>query len=74
LVAAGAVRVGDGQARAHEGLGHAHRALGDRAQARRHFERALAIYTDLGMPQADTVRAQLAGLSQPQPVSVVARA
>ena len=47
------------QARAHTGLGHAHRALGNPALAREHYQHALALYIDLGMPEADEIRAHL---------------
>jgi tetratricopeptide (TPR) repeat protein len=50
----------DEQARAHTGLGNAQRALGRPARARRHYRRALTRYIDLGMPEADEVRAHLA--------------
>ncbi|MEV0388945.1 tetratricopeptide repeat protein [Nonomuraea sp. NPDC050643] len=49
----------DEQARAQRGLGHARHAAGDPAGARRHWERALAIYTELGTPDADEMRARL---------------
>jgi tetratricopeptide (TPR) repeat protein len=51
--------VRDAEARAHGGLGRAHRALGDLARARRHYRNAVAIYTDLGAPEADQIRAEL---------------
>jgi len=56
-----AVEIGDRerQARAHAGLGHAHRTLGDPARAREHFQQAVTLYAELGMPEADEVRAQL---------------
>ncbi|WP_129788022.1 AfsR/SARP family transcriptional regulator [Promicromonospora panici] len=56
-----AVQVGsrDQQARAHAGVGHAHRALGDPDLARTHYEQACTIYTELGMPEAEEVRARL---------------
>jgi DNA-binding SARP family transcriptional activator/Tfp pilus assembly protein PilF len=47
------------QARAHDGLGHAYHVLGDPGQGRRHWEQALALYTRLGAPEADRLRAQL---------------
>jgi tetratricopeptide (TPR) repeat protein len=50
------------QARAHAGLGHAHQALGELTRARRHYEHALALYTRLGLPEADEVRAHLTTL------------
>ncbi|AVT33737.1 hypothetical protein C6361_34715 [Plantactinospora sp. BC1] len=48
------------QARAHAGLGHAHRSLDRPALARRHYEQAVSLYTELGMPDADQLRAHLA--------------
>jgi hypothetical protein len=53
------IGVGDEQARANAGLGHAHRELGEPDVARRRFERALDLFTELGMPDADGVRAAL---------------
>ncbi|WP_307873008.1 tetratricopeptide repeat protein [Paractinoplanes ovalisporus] len=47
------------QARAHAGLGLAYRVLDDQSRAREHYEQALAVYTDLGMPEADQIRAAL---------------
>jgi hypothetical protein len=57
-----AVEIGviDEQARAQAGLGHAHHALGAGSRARGHFERAVLLYTDLGMPEADELRGELA--------------
>ena len=48
------------QARALYGMADAHRDLGDPERARRHWQRALEIFTELGTPEADEVRAQLA--------------
>jgi DNA-binding SARP family transcriptional activator/Tfp pilus assembly protein PilF len=48
------------QARAHDGLARAHHALARPDQARDHWAEALALYTHLGTPEADQVRAQLA--------------
>jgi DNA-binding SARP family transcriptional activator/tetratricopeptide (TPR) repeat protein len=48
------------QARAHHGLACAYHADGEPDQARRHWQEALALYTALGAPEADQVRAQLA--------------
>ena len=48
------------QARAHDGLARAHHALASTGQARDHWERALALYTHLGTPEADQARAELA--------------
>ncbi|GAB2602639.1 hypothetical protein Aab01nite_62240 [Paractinoplanes abujensis] len=50
----------DEQAFAHAGLGHAHRARGDEEQAREHYQEALSLYTALGIPEADEIRALLA--------------
>jgi hypothetical protein len=36
------------------------RAFGDEDQARRHRREALTIFTELGVPEADQVRARLA--------------
>jgi len=52
----------DQQARARAGLGHAHRALGEPALAREHYQHALILYTELGVPEADQIRARLAEL------------
>ncbi|HEX6522047.1 MAG TPA: BTAD domain-containing putative transcriptional regulator [Streptosporangiaceae bacterium] len=48
------------EARAHDGLGHAYRAAGDNEQAREHWQQALAIYTELSLPEAEQVHTQLA--------------
>jgi len=48
------------RARAYDGLGRACDALGDADQARQHWQQALAIFTRLGVPEADQVRARLA--------------
>jgi hypothetical protein len=48
------------QARAHHGLGQVSHADGDPSQARRHWQEALALFTELGTPEARQVRAQLA--------------
>jgi len=47
------------QARAHYGLGEACHADGDVGKARRHWQEALALYTDLRAPEAEQVRARL---------------
>jgi hypothetical protein len=47
------------QACAHAGLGHAHNTLGNPALAQEHYQHALAIYTDLGLSEADKVGADL---------------
>ncbi|WP_027343095.1 tetratricopeptide repeat protein [Hamadaea tsunoensis] len=57
----------DQQARAHAGLGHAHRDLGDPALARHHYRLALALYTDLGTPEAEQIRPHLDALDRESP-------
>jgi len=52
------------QARAHNGLAHTHHASGDPDPARHHWRQALALYTDLGVPEADDIHAHLTALDQ----------
>jgi len=47
------------QARALNGLAHARQADGDHDTARRFWQDALAIYTEIGVPEADIVRSRL---------------
>jgi tetratricopeptide (TPR) repeat protein len=47
------------QARAHDGLGHAHHAADDLGKAREHWQEAMTLYGELGVPEADLVRTQL---------------
>jgi DNA-binding SARP family transcriptional activator/Tfp pilus assembly protein PilF len=47
------------QARAHDGLAHSYCVAGDHAQARLHGQQALTLYSELGAPEADQVRARL---------------
>ncbi|MEV0581476.1 BTAD domain-containing putative transcriptional regulator [Nonomuraea sp. NPDC050310] len=56
-----AVRNRPEQARAHDGLARAHRRLGQDELAREHGAQALRLYEELGVPEADEVRAFLAG-------------
>jgi DNA-binding SARP family transcriptional activator/tetratricopeptide (TPR) repeat protein len=49
------------QARAHYGLARGYQATGEPARAHRHWRPALMLFTELGAPEADQVRAQLAG-------------
>jgi tetratricopeptide (TPR) repeat protein/transcriptional regulator with XRE-family HTH domain len=58
-----ATRIGDTYqlARVLAGLGHVCQADGDPGQARRCWQQAATLYTDLGAPEADEVRAALAG-------------
>jgi DNA-binding SARP family transcriptional activator/tetratricopeptide (TPR) repeat protein len=51
------------QARALDGLARGYQSAGDLDQACGHWRRALAHYTDLGVPEADDVRTELAALS-----------
>jgi tetratricopeptide (TPR) repeat protein len=48
----------DEQARAHDGLARTY-LTADPGLARRHWQEALTIYTSLGAPEADQVRARL---------------
>lgn len=48
------------QARADRGLGHAHHDLGDAERARVQWRQALALYEELGVPEANEVRTHLA--------------
>ncbi|MDI6105978.1 tetratricopeptide repeat protein [Actinoplanes sp. NEAU-A12] len=50
------------QARALTGIGDAHHALGNPALARERYQQAFALYTDLGLPEADRIRAHLTAL------------
>lgn len=50
------------QARACAGLARAHHDLGDPDQAREQWRQALALYEELGVPEADDVRARLSAL------------
>jgi tetratricopeptide (TPR) repeat protein len=50
------------QARALGGLARSYQAAGDLDQARDHWRRALARYTDLGLPEADDSRTELTAL------------
>jgi len=60
LALASRLREEHAQARAHEGLGNGYQASGDSSRARSHWQRALTLYSNLGVPEADQVRAQLA--------------
>jgi tetratricopeptide (TPR) repeat protein/transcriptional regulator with XRE-family HTH domain len=57
----------DQQARAHHGRARAHLARGDPDRARDHYLDALTIYSELGSPAADEVRADLAALGRAAP-------
>jgi DNA-binding SARP family transcriptional activator/tetratricopeptide (TPR) repeat protein len=64
-----ATQIGDTyeQARAHNGLGAALHAAGDADLARHHRRRALDLYSELGAPEADDVRARMAALDHGDP-------
>jgi tetratricopeptide (TPR) repeat protein/transcriptional regulator with XRE-family HTH domain len=57
-------RAHDGLARAHDCLTQAGDATGDPGQARYHRLQALTVYAELGVPEADQIRAQLATAAQ----------
>ncbi len=59
-----ASRIGDKyeQARAHDGLARTYRAVGGHLRAQRHWELALVLFTVLGAPETDDVRAELTAL------------
>jgi hypothetical protein len=52
-----ATRIGDKyqQGAAHDGLAHAHKAGRDLSRAYHHWQQALALYTDLDVPEASEV-------------------
>jgi tetratricopeptide (TPR) repeat protein len=52
------------QARAHDGLASAYHATGGHGQARRHWQQALTLYTDLGVPAAGRVSGKLSALAR----------
>jgi DNA-binding SARP family transcriptional activator/Tfp pilus assembly protein PilF len=54
-------------ARASDGLARACQAVGDSAQASCRWQQALALYTGLGAPEADQVRAQLSMVGETNP-------
>jgi hypothetical protein len=59
-----ASQIGDAyeQARAHNGLGAALHAAGNVTLARHHWLRALDLYSELGAPEPDGIRVQVAAL------------
>jgi DNA-binding SARP family transcriptional activator/Tfp pilus assembly protein PilF len=63
LALAGTARNRPEQARAHDGLARAHLSLGADDRAREHAGSALRLYAELGVPEADEVRALLARVS-----------
>jgi tetratricopeptide (TPR) repeat protein len=52
----------DEQARAHDGIARTLQATGRPHRARQHWRDALTLYSDLGVPEADEIRAHLAVL------------
>jgi DNA-binding SARP family transcriptional activator/tetratricopeptide (TPR) repeat protein len=58
------------QARAHRGLAGACHAIGQQSQAQQHWQHALDIYDELGLPEADRMRTTPVPLDQaPSPVT-----
>jgi tetratricopeptide (TPR) repeat protein len=55
------------EARAHRGLGAAYHYAGNSGHARYHWERAFARYSDIGVPEAEQVRATLDSLASAAP-------
>ena len=55
------------RARAHNGLAHTFHATGDPGQARHHWQQALTVYTELGAPEVDDVRARLTAAQGAEP-------
>ena len=62
-----AERTGDvnEQARSHHGLARAQAALGRTGTAERHAKTAYALYAELGVPEAEQVRAQFTNVAAP---------
>ena len=62
-----AERMGDVNelARAHHGLARTHAALGHAGTAQRHAKSAYALYAELGVPEAEQVRAQFPTVAAP---------
>jgi tetratricopeptide (TPR) repeat protein len=57
------------QARARHGLGDACHAMGDPSHGGDHWRAALMLYTELGAPEAEELREQVAARALPQPPS-----
>ena len=55
------------EGRSYDGLAHTYRADGDLDGAARYWERALALYADLGVPEKTQVRAELDKLAAHAP-------
>jgi len=56
------------QASAHRDLAESHHSAGEDAQARHHWQEALTLYTQLGAPESEQVRARLAPPDKDQAV------
>lgn len=52
------------QARAHDGLAHSYRAAGDTELVVHHWKHALRLFNNLGVPDAEEVRARLSAGGQ----------
>ncbi|WP_020667760.1 AfsR/SARP family transcriptional regulator [Amycolatopsis nigrescens] len=57
------------EARAHRGIADAHRKFGRLPAARRHWQHALGLYTDLGVPETEDVRRQLEDCNSQNPIT-----
>ena len=55
------------EARAHDGLGDCQHASGETGFARDHWQQALALYTELELPEADEARAKVAAAARGSP-------
>ncbi|GAA2277786.1 hypothetical protein GCM10010145_58490 [Streptomyces ruber] len=54
------------QARAHQGIAVAHHTTGDFHRARRHWENALQLHTELGVPDGEALAARWRALARPR--------
>lgn len=57
------------QARAHDGIAHVTAGQGDHGTADTNWRQALAIYAELGAPEAEEIRSHLARFRAPQPAT-----
>jgi tetratricopeptide (TPR) repeat protein len=67
LTLAGQAGDQDREAQAYEGLARAYQAAGNAEEARRSWQEALWRYAELGLPEADQIRAQLVSAGTPSP-------
>ena len=61
-----AVQIGERyeEARAHDGLARTYHPLDEYDQACHHWQQSLGLYTQLGVPEANNVRARVAALDR----------